>query len=125
MITLKTMIGLVITGLLIFTGLAVMQNESEHSKDSNASEWTVEEYDIEVEVSGLHCSLCDRRCRRSLERLEQVESAEVKRDQGVVLIKLKPDQIVTKEQIVEAIEDAGFQAGEFKKFPESEQNEES
>ena len=123
----KTMTGLFTFGLLLFGGMAIMQSESEpeQSKDSNATEQAVEAHAIEVEVSELHCSLCDRRCRRSLEKLDQVESAEVKREQGVALIKLIENQMVTKEEIVEAIENAGFQAGEFKKFPEKEKNNES
>lgn len=113
--TLTIVTGLFIVTLIAITGLTVIPNE----KDKISAEDI--KYDIEVEVNGLHCSMCEANCRRSLEQLDQVEKADVKLDEGLAFIKLKADQTVTKEQIIEAIEDAGYEAGEFKKFPEDDQ----
>lgn len=113
--TLTIMTLLFIVTLLAITGLAVIPNE----KDKISAEDI--EYDIEVEVNGLHCSMCEANCMRSLEQLDQVEKANVKLDEGLAFIKLKADQTVTKEQIIEAIEDAGCEAGKFNKFPGNDQ----
>lgn len=112
--TLTIITGLLIVTLLV-TGLAIIPNENDKISAENV------EYDIEVEITGLHCSMCEANCRRSLERLDQIEEATVKRDDGLAFIKLKPGQTVTKGHIIEAIEDAGYEAGEFKKFPENDQ----
>lgn len=113
--TKKTMTGLITLALLAFIGLAALQYDND-----SESVLADTEYDIEVEVNGLHCSMCERSSRRSFEGLEQVEKVTIKLDHGVAFIKLKEGQTVTKEQVTEAIENAGFQAGEFKKFPGDE-----
>ncbi|MEX0721569.1 MAG: heavy metal-associated domain-containing protein [Balneolaceae bacterium] len=112
MISLKTMIGLITLAAIFIIGLIMFQN-------GNSSTFTLaaDEQDIELEVNGLYCSNCVRNCERWLEKLDEVEKASVNLDENRAFIKLKEDRNVSKEQISEAIEDAGFEAGEFTKFP--------
>lgn len=112
MIFLKTMIGLLILLLSLFAGVAIVQSDKDPSPH-----FIDEEYDIEVKVHGLHCSMCVRNCERFLEKLDQVGKAVVDLDENVALIQLKPGQSISRSSITEAIENAGFKAGEFTKFP--------
>lgn len=112
------MIGLIALALLAFVALAALQS----GNDSNSTLSDIE-YDIEVEVKGLHCSMCVRNCERSLKKLDEVEEASVQLDEGMAFIKVKEGRTVTKEQVIEAIENAGFETGDFKRFPENNQTE--
>ncbi|MEX0647476.1 MAG: heavy metal-associated domain-containing protein [Balneolaceae bacterium] len=115
MITLKIVAGFIaLTGLLLVAGLTVNQSGTDSPALAD------EEYDIIVEINGLHCSMCVKNSERSLEEMDQVEEAAVKLEENVAFIKLKADQTVTKEQITEAIEDAGYRTGDFGKFPGDE-----
>ena len=63
--------------------------------------------------------MCVRNCERSLNKLDAVEKSSVQLDDGLAFVLLKEGYSVTRQEIVDAIEDAGFKAGEFKRFPES------
>lgn len=103
--------GLVLLGV---TALLAFQSKSENKTMLNESE-----YDIIVKVEGLHCSMCVRNCERSLDKLEAVEKSSVQLEDGLAFVLLKDGYEVTKQEIINAIEDAGFNAGEFKRFPET------
>lgn len=103
--------GLMLLGV---TALLAFQSKSENKTILNESE-----YDIIVKVKGLHCSMCVRNCKRSLKKLEAVEESTVQLDDGLAFILLKEGYGVTKQEIIDAIEDVGFKAGEFNRFPET------
>lgn len=111
----KLMIGLISISLLALAGLTALQ-----SGNNSEAELSDTEYEIVVEVIGLHCSMCERNSRRSLEKLDQVEKATVDLDQVLAYIKIKEGHSVSQEEITEAIENSGFRTGEFKKFPGDE-----
>ncbi|MEX0769907.1 MAG: heavy metal-associated domain-containing protein [Candidatus Paceibacterota bacterium] len=108
--------GLVLLGV---TALLAFQ-----SKSDNITMLNEPEYNIIVKVEGLHCSMCVRNCERSLEKLEAVETSSVQIEDGLALVLLKDGYEVTKQEVINAIENAGFKAGEFKRFPETIDNKE-
>ena len=110
------------TRILLFTGLVLLGVAALlafQSKSENINMFNESEYDIIVTVEGLHCSICVRNCERSLGKLEAVEKSSVQLEDGLAFVLLKDGYEVTKQEIIHAIEDAGFKAGEFKRFPET------
>lgn len=103
--------GLILIGV---TALLAFQSQSENITMLNESE-----YDIIIKVEGLHCSMCVRNCERSLNKLEAVEKSSVQLEDGLAFVLLKDGYEVTKQEIINAIEDAGYKAGKFKRFPET------
>lgn len=106
----------IFAGLLLFGVTALLAHQS---KSDNKTMINKSDYDIIVQVEGLHCSMCVRNCERSLNKLDAVEKSSVQLDDGLAFVLLKEGYSVTRQEIVDAIEDAGFKAGEFKRFPES------
>lgn len=53
--------------------------------------------------------------------LDAVENAEVSLDEGLARIQLKPDETLTREQVTEALESAGYKTGNFKTIPDEDQ----
>lgn len=106
---LKTIKALFIPVILILVTTPVHAQENQDK---------YEEYDVVVEINGMMCPFCSYSVEKNLNKIKEVKQADVSLLDGVAKLTLKQDQEVTKEQIAKVITDAGYEAGEFLKFPE-------
>lgn len=84
-------IGLATTGLL-------------HAQDD------VKTPDATVYVDGLACPFCAYGLEKKLKNLDAIRALEVQLEEGRVLLTFKEGQSLTKEEIQQAVEKAGFTA---------------
>jgi len=82
---------------------AVGQN-SPNEKDSVASA------DATVYVDGLACPFCAYGLEKKLKKLGAIQKMEVQLEKGRVLLAFKEEQSLTKEEIQQAVKEAGFTA---------------
>jgi Cu+-exporting ATPase len=64
---------------------------------------------VELSIGGMTCSSCSRRVEKALRKIEGVE-AEVNYATGVAAIELANSQAVSIDQLVQAVEEAGYTA---------------
>lgn len=64
---------------------------------------------IELEITGMHCTGCSTRLEKILNQLEGVEGATVSFEKQTAFIQYREEKI-TLEKLKEAIIDAGFEA---------------
>ncbi len=67
---------------------------------------------IVVDVAGVSCPFCAFGLEKKLQALPGVEKVTIKVNEGVVEIEVAEGHQVTKEQIQQAVKDAGFTPGE-------------
>lgn len=68
----------------------------------------------ELKIDGMSCPFCSYGVEKKLKEVEGVESVEVNIGKGTVLVKMKPNVILTKEQATKAVKNAGFPLSSFK-----------
>lgn len=90
-----------LVGLLIVGGISRPAQAQEH----------LESPDIVAEVNGMACPFCAYGVRRKLLRLEGVEQVAVSVADGTAQLKLEEGATLSEEKIVQAIDEAGFDAG--------------
>lgn len=62
-----------------------------------------------IKIGGMSCGGCVKSVTRALKALPGVETAEVSLERGEASIAFDPEK-VTKPSLVQAVEDAGFEA---------------
>lgn len=77
---------------------------------TNATERSLptEQADIIMRVDGLACPFCAHGLEKKLRALEATQEVEIKLNQGLVLLTLKPERSVTDEVLTQAVTDSGF-----------------
>jgi len=71
---------------------------------------TVQNPDATVYVDGLACPFCAYGLEKKLKKLDAIRKMEVQLEKGRVLLAFKEEQSLTKEEIQQAVKEAGFTA---------------
>lgn len=100
----------IITALLIFTSF-IMANII-------AAEETEK---ISIRVDGLSCPFCAYGLEKNLKKLEGVEKVDIKVNQGLAEITLKPGKKLEEKALREAVKKAGFTPREIKRETDGKQ----
>lgn len=66
---------------------------------------------VELQVTGLTCSMCSQATDESLKTLDFIESIEPDLNKNIFLLTFKKDKVVNFDQIKDKVEDAGFSVG--------------
>lgn len=66
---------------------------------------------VELQVTGLTCSMCSQATDESLKTLDFIESIEPDLNKNIFLLTFKKDKVVDFDQIKDKVEDAGFSVG--------------
>jgi len=71
---------------------------------------TIQNPDATVYVDGLACPFCAYGLEKKLKKLGAIQKMEVQLEKGRVLLAFKDGQSLTKEEIQQAVKEAGFTA---------------
>lgn len=75
---------------------------------------------IEVGILGMSCPFCAYGVQKKLEELEGVETLEVDLESGIATLEMAHGADLSNEELVEAVEDAGFEVATIHRSFESE-----
>ncbi len=76
---------------------------------------TVEQADVVMRVDGLACPFCAHGLEKKLKALDATAEVDIRLNEGLVLVSLKPEQTFTDEVLTKAVKDAGFVVREIKR----------
>ena len=76
---------------------------------------TVEQADVVMRVDGLACPFCAYGLQKKLKALDATAEVDIRLNEGLVLVSLKPAQTVTDELLTKTVKDAGFVVREIKR----------
>lgn len=76
--------------------------------DQTERSLTVEGADIVMRVDGLACPFCAYGIQKKLEALDATDEVDIRLNDGLVLLSLKPEQNVTDEVLTKTVKDSGF-----------------
>ena len=76
---------------------------------------SVEQADVVMRVDGLACPFCAYGLQKKLEALDATAEVDIRLNEGLVLVSLKPEQTVSDEVLTKAVKDAGFVVREIKR----------
>ncbi len=100
----KSLLTLSLFGLLLFgTALTVeaQKNEEKAEEDSDQK--------ITLSIEGMVCSMCEKKMKGSLEKIDGVKKVEkVDAKEGVASLWLTEGKTVSDDQLKKAVENAGF-----------------
>jgi len=80
---------------------------------------------IELKINGMTCTSCAGRVEKQLNKLENVESANVNFATEVATVKLKeldPQQDIILEELIRAVQSAGYEADPYQENPQKSTN---
>ncbi|GLS24326.1 heavy-metal-associated domain-containing protein [Marinibactrum halimedae] len=63
---------------------------------------------IDIEVNGLVCDFCARALEKVFGRNDSVQDVQVNLDEGKVSVILKPNKIISDDDLRELIQDSGY-----------------
>ena len=81
---------------------------------SDESEEVVVTHRAELDAYGLSCPLCASNLDDQVARIPGVKSARIDFETGTMHVEVEPGEEVRMSQLVNAVEDAGFSAREFR-----------
>jgi copper chaperone CopZ len=91
----NTIKSLIILSIILFAGKVSAQQISS----------------VELQVTGLTCSMCSQATDESLRTLDFIGSIEPDLNKNIFVLTFKKDKVVDFDQIKEKVEDAGFSVG--------------
>ncbi len=94
--------------ILILLGVALVP--ASQAQDLRKAESEIETPDATVYVDGLACPFCAYGIEKKLDDLDAIRKMEVQLEEGRVLLAFKEGQSVTKDELKEAVKNAGFTA---------------
>jgi len=83
--------------------------------DQTEQSLTIEHADVVIRVDGLACPFCAYGIQKKLEALDATAEVDIRLNEGLVLLSLKPEQNVTDEVLTKTVKDAGFVVREIKR----------
>ena len=102
---------LLVAAALVVTPARAQDTQTEQTERS----LTVERADIVMRVDGLACPFCAYGIQKKLEALDATAEVDIRLNEGLVLLSLKPEQNVTDEVLTQTVKDAGFVVREIKR----------
>lgn len=73
-----------------------------------------ENFTYELKVDGMSCPFCAYGVEKKLKAIKGVEKVDVNIGKGSVLVKMRENSKLTKEQAEKSVKDAGFSLKDFK-----------
>lgn len=99
----ETICSVILTGLLVYTGIKSRRRHSDHLHDVENSEINNDMKQI-FKIQGMECAHCEASVRKTIASLEGVSSVSVDRHSGTAVVEGE----VSPEVVREAVFDAGF-----------------
>jgi len=87
------------------------------AQDRQGTDAPVESPDATVYVDGMACPFCAYGLEKKLKKLDAIRKMEVQLEKGRVLLAFQDGQSLTKEEIQQAVKEAGFTARKIE-FPD-------
>lgn len=102
----RAVMSMIVIATLAFAAPAAFAQEPSRPADEQAA--PAGETRIVMKVDGLACPFCAYGLEKKLEALDAVDRIEVKLDEGLVSVDLKPGKTVSDEVLARVVKDAGF-----------------
>jgi periplasmic mercuric ion binding protein len=100
--------GLTALGAMLLPGIATAQDQNPSSDDIVVTDSILAGVTVHLLVDGMVCPFCAYGLEKRLTKLEAVDSLIVRISDGLVQIREKEGQKLTKEAVRKEVEKAGF-----------------
>jgi len=109
---------LIVTFSMMLIGISSMSFAQNAIQNNQAQQ-------VQVEVDGLSCPFCAYGLEKKLSGIDGVASIKIDIDQGMAILTVSENKVITEEEIRKVVEQAGFTPKKivFAKLPDKKEDE--